>query len=181
MAVVTAAASVATAQTGCPVSVKVDEVLAADTNKGMDTRLMTIAPQLNELFHYSTYSLLSSQDGKTTCGQTIAFPLPGGRILLIQPQGIEGNMIAMQLTLFQGQQPVMTTVLKLTNHGRLMVGGPHYEHGTLIISLNVNSGEAHATISQPVPVATTLSPGRQNAAAKDQPHQLAPSVSPRAP
>ncbi|HXN85075.1 MAG TPA: hypothetical protein VN867_03340, partial [Candidatus Binataceae bacterium] len=47
----------------------------------------------------------------------------------------EGDMIDMELVLFQGERPLMTTDLKLRNHGILIVGGPRYEQGMLIISI----------------------------------------------
>jgi hypothetical protein len=68
-------------------------------------------------------------------GTLLSFDLPGGHILHIEPQGIDGDMIAMELVLFQGERPVMTTDLKLRNHGMLIVGGPRYEQGMLIISI----------------------------------------------
>jgi hypothetical protein len=71
-------------------------------------------------------------------GALILFNLPGGRILHVQPRGIDGDMIVMEMTLFQGEQPLMTTELKLRNHGVLMVGGPRYEEGMLILSISAD-------------------------------------------
>jgi len=51
---------------------------------------------------------------------------------------IDGDMIVMEMTLFQGEQPLMTTELKLRNHGVLMVGGPRYEEGMLILSISAD-------------------------------------------
>ncbi|MFZ0889522.1 MAG: hypothetical protein WA005_13795 [Candidatus Binataceae bacterium] len=180
MTLVTAAATAAAAQSGYPVAVRVISVLAADTNQGMDTRLQAMAPQLNSLFHYSTYRLLSVQEVKTNCGRSIVFTLPGGRILHLEPQAIEGNMIAMQLMLFQGEQPMMTTALKLTNRGRLMVGGPRYQQGMLIISVSIATDVTHVA---PPPTSSQLAPvprGAQNLAPMGQPHQPAASASPQA-
>jgi hypothetical protein len=125
------------------VSVYVDSVLAADTNEGMDARLAPLGKKLQGLFSFTTYSLVSHQDGQTECGKMIAFMLPGGKILHIQPRAIDGDMIAMEIVLFDGTRPMMTTDLKLKNKGTLIVGGPRYDRGMLIISIGAST-EPHA-------------------------------------
>jgi hypothetical protein len=121
------------------VDVHVDSVLATDTNEGIDERLASMGPQLQALFSYSTYRLVNRQDGATQCGKLIAFTLPGGRILHVQPRAVDGDMIAMELVLFQGPRPIMTTDLKLKNRGMLILGGPRYQQGMLIISIGAST------------------------------------------
>jgi len=134
--VVLATVVIAAAQTATgPVEVKIDSVLAADTNQGCDKQLSTLRDRLRRLFHFTTYRLMSHDEGSAGFGKTLTFSLPGGRILHIEPQGMDGDMIQMEVMLFQGEEPLMTTVLKITNGGTFMVGGPRYEHGTLIISI----------------------------------------------
>ena len=48
-------------------------------------------------------------------------------------------MIAMEMVLFEGERPLMTTDLKLRNHGTLIVVGRKYEDGMLIISVVAES------------------------------------------
>ncbi len=125
------------------VSIRVDSVLAADTHEGVDPHLALLKHKLEGLFSYSTYSLVSHQDGVTETGKMIAFELPGGKILHIQPRAVDGDMIAMEIVLFDGTRPMMTTDLKLKDNGTLIVGGPRYEQGMLIISIGASTG-AHA-------------------------------------
>src|SRR5690242_52899 len=91
------------------VNVHVDSVVASDTHEGVDSRLTTMGPRLQSLFSYTSYRLVSHQDGETAIGSQISFALPGGRILHVQPHEIDGDMIAMELVLFQGERPMMTT------------------------------------------------------------------------
>lgn len=117
---------------------RVFSVLATDTNQGVDPQLGTMGPQLRRMFNYTTYELVSEQDGRTEMGKVIEFTMPGGRILHIEPQSVDRNMIAMEVLLFQGEKPMLTTDLKLPNNGNLIVGGPHYEQGSLIITIGAN-------------------------------------------
>jgi hypothetical protein len=126
----------AAAQSSKPlVDVNIDSVLAADTNQGCDKSLSRLRERLWRLFHFSTYHLVDHEESKAGFGQTITFKLPGGRILHIEPTGMDGDMIQMEVMLFQGEEPMMTTDLKIMNNGIFMVGGPRYESGTLIISI----------------------------------------------
>jgi hypothetical protein len=127
--------SVAAAQN---IGVHVDSVVASDTHEGIDTQLTPMGPRLHSLFSYTTYHLVSRQEKHTPLGTLLVFELPGGRTLHVQPHAIDGDMIAMEMILFQGDRPVMTTDLKLRNHGILIVGGPRYEEGMLIISIGAD-------------------------------------------
>ena len=120
------------------IGVHVDSVVASDTNQGVDATLTPMGPRLHALFNYTTYHLVNHQEQQTQMGTLVFFNLPGGRILHIQPRGVEGDMIVMELTLFQGEHPLMTTDLKLRNHGVLIVGGPRYEEGMLILSIGAD-------------------------------------------
>src|SRR5216684_1124940 len=62
----------------------------------------------------------------------------------VAPQSFDGGMIAMELVLFDGARPVMTTDLKLMNHGILIVGGPRYQQGMLLTIIATDTNDAPA-------------------------------------
>lgn len=128
------------------IRIKVESVLAANTAEGMDQRLAhtTMGDRLQALFEFSTYRLLYRQEQNTVIGRMVAFELPGGRILHIAPRGIEDGMIAMELILFDGARPIMSTDVKLMNHGILIVGGPRYQQGMLITAITTDTPNADA-------------------------------------
>lgn len=125
------------------VRIRVDSVLAANTGRGMDAQLASsvIGARLKALFEYSTYRLVMHQEQRTFCGRTVSFEMPGGRILHIAPLAVEGNMISMELVMFEGTRPLMTTDLKLMNHAVLVVGGPRYEQGMLITMISTDAAD----------------------------------------
>jgi hypothetical protein len=129
----------------------VDEVIAADTGEGIDERLLPMGGRLESLFRYTTYRLVSHQVGRTECGRSAAFTLPGGWIVHVEPSAVRDNMIAMELMLFQGARPMMTTDVRMRNHGMLIIGGPHYQQGMLIIPIGADAPEL-AMPPGPIPV-----------------------------
>jgi hypothetical protein len=126
-----------------PIRIRVDSVLGANTGKGMDAQLAStvIGSRLKALFEYSTYQLVQHQQQQTHCGRMVAFQIPGGRILHIVPRAVVDNMISMELVLFEGTRPLMTTDLKLMNHAVLIVGGPRYHQGMLITLISTDAPE----------------------------------------
>ncbi len=120
---------------------RVDEVIAADTGEGIDQRLLPMGLRLESLFRYTTYRLVSHQVGRAECGRTAAFTLPGGWIVHVEPNAVRDNMIAMELMLFEGARPMMVTDIRMRNHGMLIIGGPHYQQGMLIIPIGADTPE----------------------------------------
>ncbi len=134
----------------CNVVVHVNSVLALDADEPVDPQLKDLQRKLRMLgLIYKTYHLESHRDGETRCGKMIEFTLPGGRILHVQPREIDGDMIAMEVVLFEGARPMMTTDFKLRNNGTLILGGQRYQQGMLIISVGATARTEGA--QQPAP------------------------------
>jgi hypothetical protein len=69
----------------------------------------------------------------------------------VQPRAIDDDMIAMEIVLFDGTRPMMTTDLKLKNNGTLIVGGPRYEQGMMIISIGASTSGTSPMQAQATP------------------------------
>ena len=102
---------------------------------------VTLDAQANGPFEYTTYRLVMHQERLTSCGRMVVFEMPGGRILHIAPSSVLDNMISMEIVLFEGTRPLMTTDLKLMNHAMLVVGGPRYQQGMLITMISTDAPE----------------------------------------
>ncbi len=150
------------------IEIRVNCVLAADTNRGLDEQLRPMGGQLRRLFRYSTYRLVSHQVDHASCGDGKAFTLPGGRVLHVDPQDVHDNTIRMELVLFQGERPVMTTDVKLLNHGLLIIGGARYEEGMLIISIEAD------VPAPPAPEGPVATPATKASKSSFAPSELVP-------
>ena len=134
------------------VKVRVDSVLATHTHEKIDARLPSaMILRFGRLFDFTAYQLVRRQEQQIKCGRMLAFSLPGGRILRVAPQSVDGGMIAMELVLFDGARPMMTTDLKLMNHGILIVGGPRYQQGMLLTIIATDTQEAPAEATHDAP------------------------------
>lgn len=122
------------------IEVHVDSLLATDTDMGMDASLVSspLGRRLKAVFDYSTYHLIKHQDEETECGQAVAFNLPGGRILHVAPLEVEGDMIVMELVLFERAHVMMRTELKMVQDGALILVGPRDPNETFITTIVVD-------------------------------------------
>ena len=109
--------TVASKQPAAPtrlVDVRVDSAFVADANSGS----------------------FSHTGGRTQSGKMIVFNLPGGKTLHVMPRAIAGNMIAMQVVLFDGRQTAMTAEMKLESGDTFALSGEEYGEGTLLIRIS---------------------------------------------
>lgn len=127
--------------------IRVDSVLAANTGKGMDAQLSSsvIGRHLKDLFEYTTYRLVMQQKRHTRYGRMVVFEMPGGRILHIAPSSVLDNMISMEIVLFEGTRPLMTTDVRLMNHAVLVVAGARYQQGMLITMISIDAPDRPGT------------------------------------
>ena len=91
-----------------------------------------------KVFDYTSYALLKHEHASIGCGQAVAFNLPRGRILHVDPIRVEGNMIAMELVLFEGVHLVMRTEIKLMKTGAIMIVGPRSLGETYITTIEAS-------------------------------------------
>ncbi len=136
----------------CEVVIHIKSVLASDMDEPVDPQLRELQRKLKLLFNYKAYHLEGHRDAEAQCGKMIEFTLPGGHILHVQPREIDGDMIGMEVVLFEGARPMMTTDFKLRNNGELLLGGQRYQQGMLIIAVGASAaGGARPTPTSAAP------------------------------
>jgi hypothetical protein len=120
------------------VQLAVDVIYADSSNQGVDAQLAHLRSQLRT-FSYSTYRLLDRHQLNLPVNQPGGRPghvaLPGGRLLVLIPQGFSGESVVMLTSIQQGGQVLLNSQLKLTNRGTILVGGPVHENGVLILAI----------------------------------------------
>jgi hypothetical protein len=129
--VVVSAALVAHAQE--TVELDVGTVLATNAGNQIDEELASIRGQLERLFQYTSYRLMKQEQSDVSCGKPATFEIPGGRRLLVMAKNVRGGRVALNVALTKDRHVLMRTDLTLGRRGTIMVGGPRYENGVLII------------------------------------------------
>lgn len=122
------------AEASCRISV--DTILAARDDAVIDAQLKRHIGELQSMFSYTSYRLLSSKSLNLGVGQSGVVSLPGGRRLKITPHSINGRRADIALQMIRQKNTVFQTQIELLNHATLFVGGPKHQNGNLIFKIS---------------------------------------------
>ena len=115
------------------VALEVGTVLATNASTHIDSQLASVRGQLQRLFQYTSYRLVKQETNEVSCGKPASFEIPGGRHLEVTAKDTRGGRVALNVALMKGRHELLRTDLTLGKRGTIMVGGPRYENGVLII------------------------------------------------
>jgi len=118
------------------VPLKVQVIYAANEPGGVDSRLGSLAGELQKTFRYSKYELLASPQGSAPVNQGWRTALPDGRSLEVTPTAIQGDEYSLTVNVLgPGGQALVNTKVKLKAGRTVLVGGPTHQKGVLIIAI----------------------------------------------
>jgi len=115
------------------VALEVGTVLATNSSDHIDAQLASVRGQLQRLFRYTSYRLVKQEKSDVSCGNPASFEIPGGRHLEVTAKDTRGGRVALNVALMKGRHELLRTDLTLGKRGTIMVGGPRFENGVLII------------------------------------------------
>lgn len=118
------------------IRIKVRTVLASQEGRFTDPRLSGLIRELQSVFKYSSYRLLSQDQMRLGMKETGTASLPGDRVLKITPVGIRGNRAELRLEIFKKERQIFQTVIQLLNDGSITVGGPRHKGGYLLFNIS---------------------------------------------
>jgi len=118
------------------VSVDVGAVYASNEGTSIDPALGTIRGKLQSMFNYTSYRMLDRKRRSLAVGETGEFELPGRRSMRATPLPSQGNKVRLSIQISDGQKKLLTTTLGLNRGGMVLVGGPSYQSGVLILIIS---------------------------------------------
>lgn len=129
-----------------------------------DPRLATLIAQLRKALPYANFQLLEAPSGRIDVGQSCRVELPGpgvprgrnmacgpaitrgevpeARILELTPTAIDRGAIQVQAKIVQGRpvpETLVNTTLRLPSGGTVVIGGPAYQNGVLVIVISASA------------------------------------------
>lgn len=118
------------------VTVDIGVVLASNAGSSVDSALATLRAKLNTMFTYSSYRMLDRMRRSLPAGQTGEFALPGGRSIRVTPVQAPPGKARLAVQVMEGGRNLLTTTVGMTRGGMVVVGGPAYQNGTLILLIS---------------------------------------------
>ena len=130
------AVPVASASPDSPVGIDIGVVLASNEGKSMDPALSSLKDTLSSMFNYSSYRMVDRLKRTLAVGETGEFSLPGNRSMRVTPVPAKGDKVRLAVQILEGSRNLLTTTLGLTRGGMVLVGGPPYQRGVLILIIS---------------------------------------------
>lgn len=110
--------------------------MASNEGDAMDPALTPIRNQLHSMFNYTSYRSVERLKRTLSVGETGDFSLPGNRSMRVTPVPATGNKVRLAVQIMEGERNLLTTTLGLTRGGIVLVGGPPYQKGVLILIIS---------------------------------------------
>jgi len=120
------------------IAIDVKTVLASQESEYLDPRLSSLTKELQSIFRYSSYRLLSEDHVGLTMKETGTASLPGNRVLKITPMQVVEGRIELKLVILKKKKEIFQTIIKLLNHRSLTVGGPKHQDGVLLFNISAS-------------------------------------------
>jgi hypothetical protein len=135
LAVLLAAVGAEAASAGS-VSVDIGMVVASNQGTSIDPALSALRAKLQSMFNYSSYKMLDRAKRTLAVGETGDFVLPGGRSMRVTPVPAPANKVRLAVQIMEGDRNLLTTTLGLSRGGMVLVGGPPYRSGVMILLIS---------------------------------------------
>jgi hypothetical protein len=119
-----------------PVAVDVGVVVASNEGATIDPALSSIRNKLQSMFNYTSYRMVDRLKRTLSKGETGNFGLPGNRSMRATPLPAKGNKVRLAVQIMEGDRNLLSTTLGLTRGGMVLVGGPSYQKGVLILIIS---------------------------------------------
>jgi hypothetical protein len=119
-----------------PVAIDVGVVVASNDGTTMDPALSSIQKKLQSMFNYSSYRMVDRLKRTLNVNETGDFGLPGHRSMRVTPVPAKGKKVRLAVQIMEGEKNLLTTTLGLTRGGMVLVGGPSYQKGVLILIIS---------------------------------------------
>lgn len=120
------------------VSLDVQVVHASSGKTFVDPTLVSLREKLVRLFNYSSFEIISRARKQAQKGETARFSIPGNRNMHIVPVDASGDVVRLDVMIGGVQSSLVKTALKMERGSIVIVGGPEFQSGVLIILISAD-------------------------------------------
>ena len=117
---------------------RVTVIHASTGPRHVDPGLSPIISELESVFKYTSYRLITSSDMTLGMNQTGRVSLPGKRTLTVTPMNAGRGRIPYQIRIMKKRKPVFQTKILLKNNSSVTIGGPQHKKGVLLFNIQGN-------------------------------------------
>lgn len=116
-------------------NVKVEIIKATKKSNIIDPPLKDLVKEIASVLNYTGFTLAKKSEQKLTSEQTAEILLSSKRILKLTFKGFEDDQGRLLVEILEKKKKVFHTILLLVDKGFVLIGGPHYEDGVLLLRI----------------------------------------------
>ena len=112
------------------------KVIKADrASNHIDPKVKDVVSELGPVLNFTGFSLLKESTCDFSHEPENRIGLPGGRTLTLSFKGFEKEYARLRVAILEGNQEIFSTVLLLVDDGSVLIGGPTYDDGVLLLRI----------------------------------------------
>lgn len=117
------------------VRVQVEIIYASNQSRPTARSLSRLMGQLTSTFNFASYTLLERREMFLTQGNLEKSTIPGGKYLTVGFAGASGGRAKLMVTVSDARREILSTMFSTSSGQTVLLGGPAYEDGSLIIAI----------------------------------------------
>ena len=120
------------------IQIDVKTILASQEKGAIDPQLRGLTQELQTVFRYSSYSLLSRAGLSLDGNNRGVISLPENRTMRIVSRGVNDDRVTLELEILKDKRQIFKTVIRLRNRSSITIGGPEYRGGNLLFNISAS-------------------------------------------
>ncbi len=121
---------------GASVLTQVKVIHASENSNRIDPGLTSIISELESVFRYTSYQLVSSRTMTLEFNQKGQMGLPGRRTLILTPLSADSQRISYQINILKQDRSIFQTRILLKNNSSVTIGGPQFNQGVILLNIH---------------------------------------------
>ena len=117
------------------IKVKVEIIKATKRSDTIDPQLKELADEIAPILNYTGFTLVKKSEQKLSSNQSSEILLSSKRILKLTFKGFEEDQGRLLVEILEKKKKVFHTVVLLVDKGFVLIGGPKYEDGVLLLRI----------------------------------------------
>ncbi len=119
------------------VNVEVEVIYASNQPHPTEPSLSRLKIQLQS-FNFTSYTLLEKKRMVLSRGNEGKLSIPGKKYLKIELEEVIKGQVKLKVVVLDRRRVLLTTMFRISPGQTVLVGGPRYESGTLIIAIKAD-------------------------------------------
>ena len=117
------------------IEVYVEIIKADQTSTVVDPKLKDLAKELGSVLNYTGFTLVKEIGLRLGRGEKGEVTLSPGRLLRLNFQGVKDRQARLVVKIMENGKEIFSTTLLLVNDGKVLIGGPPYKNGVLLLRI----------------------------------------------